>query len=47
MEEKYPDIRSTVCNMDINDIIIETDAPYQVTKEEEQDVPSATYEKKN
>lgn len=44
MEEKYPDIRSTVCNMDINDIIIETDAPYQVTKEEEQDVPSANYE---
>ncbi|VDI48315.1 TatD DNase family protein [Mytilus galloprovincialis] len=44
MEEKYPDIRSTVCNMDINDNIIETDAPYQVTKEEEQDVPSATYE---
>ena len=28
MEHKYPDLRSTVCEMDINDLLIETDAPY-------------------
>ncbi|XP_063442890.1 putative deoxyribonuclease TATDN2 [Mytilus trossulus] len=44
MEEKYPDIRSTVCNMDINDIIIETDAPYLSNKGGRTGCPSMTYD---
>ena len=28
MEEKYPKLRTRVCEMDMKDIIIETDAPY-------------------
>ncbi|VDI49929.1 TatD DNase family protein [Mytilus galloprovincialis] len=44
MEEKYPDIRSTVCNMNINDIIIETSAPYLSNKGGRTACPSMTYD---
>ena len=27
-EEKYPELRSTLCDIELNDLIIETDAPY-------------------
>ncbi|CAG2212562.1 tatD [Mytilus edulis] len=36
--------RSTVCNMDINDIIIETDAPYLSNKGGRTGCPSMTYD---
>lgn len=28
MDNKYPDFRSTVCNMELSDILLETDSPY-------------------
>ena len=28
LEDKYPDFRALVCEMDLKDLLIETDAPY-------------------